>query len=59
MIEKDPTKRISALDALQDPWFKYNTEKSKNDKVLDKNVLKNIKNLKKTDNLKKLLFLLL
>ena len=47
MIEKDPTKRISALDALQDPWFKHNTEKTKNDKVLAKNVLKNMKKFKK------------
>ena len=46
MIEKDPTKRISALEALQDDWFKINKEKKKGDKILAKHVLHNMKKFK-------------
>ena len=53
MIEKNPYKRISALEALQDVWFKNNTKKKKVDKVLAKNVLQNMKKFKKNKKFEK------
>ena len=53
MIEKDPTKRISALEALQDDWFKINKEKKRGNKVLAKNVLNNMKKFKKNSKFEK------
>ena len=53
MIEKDPTKRISALEALQDEWFKINKEKKRGDKILAKNVLNNMKKFKKNSKFEK------
>ena len=53
MIEKDPAKRISALEALQDDWFKINKEKKRGDKVLAKNVLNNMKKFKKNKKFEK------
>ena len=47
MIEKDPQKRVSALQALQDTWFKKHKEKSRENKFLAKNVLSNMKKFKK------------
>ena len=53
MIEKNPYKRITALEALQDVWFKNNKEKAKGDKVLAKNVLSNMKKFKRNSQLEK------
>ena len=53
MIEKDPSKRISALEALKDDWFKMNKEKKKSNKVLAKNVLNNMKKFKKNKKFEK------
>ena len=53
MIEKDPIKRISALDALNDDWFKINKEKKRGNKILAKNVLSNMKKFKKNNKLEK------
>ena len=49
MIEKDPNKRISALEALQDDWFKINktTAAAKDNKLITKNVINNMKKFKK------------
>ena len=47
MLTKDPKKRISALDSMQDVWFKKNEEKSEYDKKLAKKVLNNMKKFKK------------
>ena len=47
MLTVDPKKRISALDSLQDVWFKENEEKSDVDKKLSKSLLKNMKKFKK------------
>ena len=47
MIEKDTKKRISALEALQDEWFKINKQKKSGNKLLAKNVLNNMKKFKK------------
>ena len=47
MLEKDTKKRITALDALQDKWFKINKQKKTSNKLLAKNVLKNMKKFKK------------
>ena len=47
MLNIDPKKRLSALEALQDVWFKENQEKSSTDKKLSKSVLKNMKKFKK------------
>jgi len=43
MMEMDPNKRLSAQEALQDPWFKKAHEKTEIDKPL---ALENMKNLK-------------
>ena len=53
MIEKDPSKRISALEALKDDWFKMNKEKKRDNKVLVKNVLNNMKKFKKNKKFEK------
>ena len=53
MIEKNPEKRVSALEALQDVWFKNNKQKKKADKVLAKNVLQNMKKFKKNKKFEK------
>ena len=53
MIEKNPSKRISALDALQHSWFKKNKEKTKNNKFLAKSVLNNMKKFKKNKKFEK------
>ena len=47
MLEKDTKKRITALDALQDKWFKINKQKKTSNKLLAKNVLSNMKKFKK------------
>jgi calcium-dependent protein kinase len=47
MIEKDTKKRITALEALQDEWFKINKQKKSGNKLLAKNVLNNMKKFKK------------
>ena len=47
MLNINPKKRLSALEALQDVWFKENEEKSSTDKKLSKSVLKNMKKFKK------------
>ena len=53
MLTKKPKKRISALEALQDIWFKQNEEKTKTNKKLAKNVLSNMKKFKKNRKLEK------
>ena len=53
MIEKDTKKRITALDALQDKWFKINKQKKTSNKLLAKNVLKNMKKFKKNKKFEK------
>ena len=53
MLEKDTKKRITALDALQDKWFKINKQKKTNNKLLAKNVLKNMKKFKKNKKFEK------
>ena len=53
LLKKDPKKRISALDSLQDDWFKINEEKTTSDKNLAKNVLSNMKKFKKDRKLEK------
>ena len=53
MLTKDVNKRISALDSMQDPWFKKFEEKETYDKKLAKNVLKNMKKFKKHRTLEK------
>ena len=47
MLEKDTKKRITALDALQNKWFKINKQKKTSNKLLAKNVLSNMKKFKK------------
>ena len=47
MLKKDVKKRISALDSMQDVWFKKNEEKGNYDKKLAKKVLQNMKKFKK------------
>ena len=46
MLEKNPRKRITALNALKDEWFNINKEKIKGNKVLAKSVLQNMKKFK-------------
>ena len=53
MLTKDVNKRISALDSMQDPWFKKFEEKDNYDKKLAKNVLKNMKKFKRHRTLEK------
>ena len=53
MIEKDTQKRITALDALQDKWFKINKQKKTSNKFLAKNVLSNMKKFKKNKKFEK------
>ena len=53
LLTKNPKKRISALDSLQDVWFKNNQEKTTSDKNLAKNVLSNMKKFKKDRKLEK------
>ena len=53
MLTKDVNKRISALDSMQDPWFKKFEAKETYDKKLAKNVLKNMKKFKKHRTLEK------
>ena len=53
MLEKDTQKRITALDALQDKWFKINKQKKTSNKLLAKNVLKNMKKFKKNKKFEK------
>ena len=53
MLTLDINKRISALDSMQEPWFKKFSEKSKYDKNLAKNILGNMKKFKKNRTLEK------
>ena len=53
MLTKDVNKRITALDSMQDPWFKKFEEKEQYDKNLAKSVLKNMKKFKKHRTLEK------
>ena len=53
MLTKNPKKRISALDSLQDIFFKKYEDKSQTDKQLAKNVLGNMKKFKKNRKLEK------
>ena len=53
MLEKDTKKRITALDALQDKWFKINKQKKTSNKLLAKNVLSNMKKFKKNKKFEK------
>ena len=54
MLVKNPEERITALDSLQDIWFKNNEEKSETyDKDLAKNVLSNMRRFKKSRKLEK------
>ena len=53
MLTKDVNKRISALDSMQDPWFKKFEAKETYNKKLAKNVLKNMKKFKKHRTLEK------
>ena len=53
MLTKNPKKRLSALDSLQDVWFKKNLEKEETDKKLAKNVLSNMRKFKKNRKLEK------
>ena len=53
MLNIDAKKRISALESLQDIWFKKNEEKGDTDKKLAKNVLSNMKKFKKNRQLEK------
>jgi calcium-dependent protein kinase len=47
MLTKDVNKRVSALESMQDPWFKKFEEKKDYDKKLASNVLKNMQKFKK------------
>ena len=53
MLNKNPKKRLSALDSLKDIWFKKNLEKEETDKKLAKNVLSNMRKFKKNRKLEK------
>ena len=53
MLVLDPKKRISALEALQDVWFKINEEKTENNKNLAIDVISNMKKFKKSQKLEK------
>ena len=53
MLTLDINERISALDSLQDPWFKKFSEKNKGDKNLAKSVFSNMKKFKKNKTLEK------
>ena len=53
MLNIDAKKRISALESLQDIWFKKNEEKGDTDKKQAKNVLSNMKKFKKNRQLEK------
>jgi len=53
MLTKDINKRISALESMQDPWFKKFEEKKDYDKKLAKNVLTNMQKFKKHRTLEK------
>ena len=53
MLTKDVKKRISALDSMQDPWFKLYGEKKNYDKKLASKVLNNMKKFKKHRTLEK------
>ena len=52
-LTKNPKKRISALESLQDVWFKKNEEKEETNKKLAKNVINNMKKFKKKGKLEK------
>ena len=52
-LTKNPKKRISALESLQDIWFKENEEKEETNKKLAKNVINNMKKFKKKGKLEK------
>ena len=54
MLEIDPEKRISALDAMQDVWIKNHESKAKGNSALAKNVISNMKSFKKNKNFEKL-----
>ena len=58
-LTKNPKKRISSLESLQDVWFKKNEEKEETNKKLAKSVINNMKKFKKKENQKKPLLLLL
>ena len=49
-LTKNPKKRISALESLQDVWFKKNEEKEETNKKLAKSVINNMKKFKKKEN---------
>jgi calcium-dependent protein kinase len=53
MLTLDVNDRISALDTLQDPWFKKFTGKNHVDKNLAKNIFGNMKKFKKNKTLEK------
>ena len=53
MLTLDINERISALDSLQDPWFKKFSEHNAGDKNLAKNIFGNMKKFKKNRTLEK------
>ena len=53
MLTMDVNERVSALETLQDPWFKKFEQKTHYDKKLAKNVLSNMKKFKKHKTLEK------
>ena len=53
MLTMDVNERLSALETLQDPWFKKFEQKTHYDKKLAKNVLSNMKKFKKHKTLEK------
>ena len=53
MLTMDVNERVSALETLQDPWFKKFEQKAHYDKKLAKNVLSNMKKFKKHKTLEK------
>ena len=54
MLEKNPRKRISALNALKDDWFTINKENIKSNKILAKSVLHNMRKFKVNRQLEKI-----
>jgi serine/threonine protein kinase len=46
MLEYEPSKRISAADALQHKWIKTHTSTEKVEKQLAKKTLSNLKNFR-------------